>query len=169
MSTLDIGIDLGTCNILAGTLRRGVMVREPSVIALRPKTGEIIEIGEKAYGMLGRTHHGIEIVRPIEDGVVSDFRMAQALLKYLIGKVSRNHLLKPRVICCVPSILSGVESQSVIDAGIHAGARQMCLIDEPVAAAIGAGMDIEKAGGCMVVDIGGGTSDFAVLSLGGVV
>jgi rod shape-determining protein MreB len=145
------------------------MVREPSVVAVRPKTHEIIAIGESAYSMIGRTNHSVEVVRPIEDGVISDYRMAQLLLKHLIGKVTHNHLLKPRVICCVPSVLSGVESQSVIDAGIHAGARQICLIDEPVAAALGAGMNIEKAEGCMVVDIGGGTSDFAVLSLGGVV
>ena len=169
MSSLDIGIDLGTSMILAGTPRRGVVVREPSVVAVRPKTGELVGIGGEVYAMLGRTHTGIEITRPIESGVISDFEMSRVLLRVIIDRVGRQSLFKPRVICCVPSVISGIESQSVIDAGLAAGARLVCLVDEPVAAALGAGMDFSKAQGMMVVDIGGGTSDFAVLSFGGVV
>jgi rod shape-determining protein MreB len=169
LSSLDIGIDLGTCTIIAGTQQRGVVVREPSVMAVNAKTDEVIDIGESVYHMIGRTPDTIRIVRPVEDGVVSNFKMTETLMWHLIGKVSRNHLIKPRVIVCVPSVISGVESQAVIDAAAYAGARQVYLIEEPVAAAIGAGIDLSKPQGNLIVDIGGGTSDVAVLSLGGVV
>ena len=169
MSSLDIGIDLGTSTIIAGTPGRGIVVREPSVVAVNTNTGGVIDIGEKAYGMIGRTPAHIKVIRPVEDGVVSNFSMTEATMRYLMQKVSRNHLIKPRVIVCIPSQITGVESQSVIDATVAAGARQVYLIEEPIAAAIGAGLDISRPQGHLIVDIGGGTADIAVLSLNGVV
>lgn len=169
MASLDIGIDLGTSTILAGSATRGVLVREPSVVAVNKRTGKVIEIGEAVYRMIGRTPDHIEVVRPMSDGVISDYKMTGVLIRYVLEKIGRSRLIKPRLIICVPSAITGVESQSVIDAAVEAGARQVFLIEEPVAAAIGAGIDITKPVGNMIVDIGGGTSDVAVLSLKGVV
>ena len=168
MASLDIGIDLGTCTTVAAG-RDGEIIREPSILAIRTKTGEILDVGENVYHMLGRTHNNIRIVKPIADGVVSDYRMTEALIRHMLGKICKNQLIKPRVIVCVPSVITSVESQSVIDATVAAGARQVYLIEEPVAAAIGAGIDISRPEGNLIVDIGGGTCDIAVLSLGGVV
>ena len=169
MSSLDIGIDLGTSTLIAGTPGRGIIVHEPSVVAVKASSGNVIDIGKRAYDMVGRTPVGIKVVRPVEDGVVSNYGLTEATMRYLMEKVSRNHLIKPRVIVCIPSQITGVESQSVIDATVAAGARQVYLIEEPIAAAIGAGLDISKPKGRLIVDIGGGTTDVAVLSMNGVV
>jgi len=169
MASLDIGIDLGTSTILAGNPSRGVIVREPSVVAVNKRTSKVIAVGHEVYKMIGRTPDHIDVVRPMRDGVISDYKMTGVLIKYILNKINRNHLIRPRLIICVPSTVTGVESQSVIDAAVEAGARQAYLIEEPVAAALGAGLDITKPVGNMIVDIGGGTSDVAVLSLKGVV
>ena len=169
MSSLDIGVDLGTSSIIAGTPGRGILLREPSVVAVDSHSGEVIVIGQKAYDMIGRTPASIKTILPVEDGVVSNFSMTEAIMRYTMQSVSRNHLIKPRVIVCIPSQITGVESQSVIDATVSAGARQVYLIEEPIAAAIGAGLNISKPKGHLIVDIGGGTTDVAVLSLNGVV
>lgn len=170
MAALDIGIDLGTSTILAGNATRGVIVREPAVVAVNKKTGKVLAIGEEVYKMIGRTPEYIDVIRPLSDGVISDYKMTGAMIRYVLQKISKNRLLKPRLIICVPSSITGVESQSVIDSAVkEAGARQVFLIEEPVAAAIGAGLDISRPVGNMILDIGGGTSDIAVLSLKGVV
>jgi rod shape-determining protein MreB len=169
LAALDIGIDLGTSTILAGNTSRGVMIREPAVVATNKRSGKVIAVGEEVYKMIGRTPDHIEVIRPLSDGVISNYKMTGVLIRYVLQKIARNQLLKPRLIICVPSAITGVESQSVIDAAVEAGARQVYLIEEPVAAAIGAGLDITKPIGNMIVDIGGGTSDVAVLSLKGVV
>jgi rod shape-determining protein MreB len=169
LAALDIGIDLGTSTILAGNTTRGVLIREPAVVAINKRSGKVIAVGEEVYKMIGRTPDHIEVIRPLSDGVISNYKMTGVLIRYVLQKIAKNQLLKPRLIICVPSAITGVESQSVIDAAIEAGARQVYLIEEPVAAAIGAGLDITKPLGNMIVDIGGGTSDVAVLSLKGVV
>lgn len=169
MAALDIGIDLGTSTILAGYSAKGVMIREPSVVAVNKKTGKVLAIGDQVYKMIGRTPDHIRIVRPLSDGVISDYKMTGVLIRYVLKRIVKNQLLKPRLIICVPSTTTGVESQSVIDSAVEAGARQVFLIEEPVAAAIGADIDISRPNGNMILDIGGGTSDAAVLSLRGVV
>ncbi|MDL2233996.1 rod shape-determining protein, partial [Ruminococcaceae bacterium OttesenSCG-928-L11] len=169
MAALDIGIDLGTSTILAGNTVKGVLVREPAVIAINRKSGKVIAIGSEVYKMIGRTPDHIEVVRPLSDGVISDYKMTGVLIKYALKQICKNQLIKPRLIICVPSAITGVESQSVIDSAVEAGARQVYLIEEPVAAAIGAGIDISRPNGNLILDIGGGTSDIAVLSLRGVV
>ena len=165
----DIGIDLGTASVLVYVKGRGVVLREPSVVAVDRNTGKLLKVGEEAQKMLGRTPSGIVAIRPLRDGVISDYEMTERMLKELIRKVSIFRLFKPRIVICVPSSITEVEERAVIDAGISAGARRVYLLEEPVAAALGTGMDISKPEGHMVVDIGGGTSDIAVLSLGGVV
>lgn len=167
--SLDVGIDLGTSTILASDAERGVVVKEPSVVAVDTRTGKVLDIGERVYHMIGRTPDKIRVVRPLQDGVIADYKMTEALIRHLMQKINQNQLIKPRVIVCIPSVTTGVEAQSVIEATVAAGARQVYLIEEPVAAAIGAGLDITKPNGNMIVDIGGGTTDVAVLSLGGVV
>lgn len=169
MAWLDVGIDLGTSNILASDSKREIIIREPSMVALKPRTGEIFKIGTDVQKMVGRTPGTIKIIRPLSEGVVSDFRMTEALIRHLLRKIHYNQLLKPRVCVCVPSGITGVESNAVVDAAIAAGARKVYLIEEPVAAALGAGVDISLPVGRLVVDIGGGTSDTAVLSFNGVV
>jgi rod shape-determining protein MreB len=169
LAALDIGIDLGTSTILAGNTTKGVMIREPAVVAINKRSGKVIAVGDDVFCMIGRTPDHIEVIRPLSDGVISNYKMTGVLIRYVLQKIARNQLLKPRLIICVPSAITGVESQSVIDAAVEAGARQVYLIEEPVAAAIGAGLDITKPSGNMIVDIGGGTSDVAVLSLKGVV
>ena len=166
---LDIGIDLGTSTILASDAERKVVIKEPSVVAVDTRTRKVLDIGENVYHMIGRTPDKIQVVRPLKDGVIADYAMTEALIRHLMQRISNNRLIKPRVIVCIPSITTGVEAQSVIDATVAAGTRQVYLIEEPVAAALGAGIDITKPNGNMVVDIGGGTADIAVLSLGGVV
>ena len=165
----DIGIDLGTASVLVFVKGKGVVLREPSVVALDKNTGKLLKVGAEAQQMLGRTPGNIIAIRPLREGVISDYDMTERMLKEFIRKVSTFSLIKPRVVICVPSGITEVEERAVIDAGIQAGARRVFLIEEPVAAAIGAGIDIAKPDGHMVVDIGGGTADIAVISLSGVV
>ncbi len=165
----DIGIDLGTASVLVYMKGKGVVLREPSVVAMDKNTGKLLKVGAEAQAMLGRTPGNIIAMRPLREGVISDYDMTERMLKEFIKKVTSFRVFKPRLIICVPSGITEVEERAVIDAGIQAGARRVYLIEEPVAAAIGAGIDITKPDGHMVVDIGGGTADVAVISLGGVV
>ena len=165
----DIGIDLGTASVLVYIKGKGVVLREPSVVAMDKNTGKLLSVGAEAEAMLGRTPGNIVAMRPLRDGVISDYDMTERMLKEFIKKTTTFSLFKPRLLICVPSGITEVEERAVIDAGIQAGARRAYLIEEPVAAAIGAGIDITKPDGHMIVDIGGGTADIAVISLGGVV
>ena len=166
----DIGIDLGTASVLVYVKGKGVVLNEPSVVAIDKNTGKLLKVGAEAQAMLGRTPGNIVAIRPLREGVISDYDMTERMLREFLRKVVGGfQLFKPRVIICVPSGITEVEERAVVDAGIQAGARRVYLIEEPVAAAIGAGIDIAKPDGHMVVDIGGGTSDIAVISLSGVV
>ncbi len=164
-----IGIDLGTANVLVYIKGKGVVLREPSVVAFDRNTNKILAVGSEARRMLGRTPGNIVAVRPLRQGVISDYTVTEKMLKYFIGKAVGRRLRKPRITVCVPSGVTEVEKRAVEDATYEAGARKVEIIEEPIAAAIGAGIDISKACGSMVVDIGGGTSDIAVISLGGTV
>ena len=165
----DIGIDLGTASVLIYIKGKGIVLNEPSVVAMDKNTGKLLKVGADAQAMLGRTPGNIVAIRPLRDGVISDYDMTERMLKEFIHKVNGFQLFKPRVIICVPSGITEVEERAVIDAGIQAGARSVYLIEEPVAAAIGAGIDIAKPDGHLIIDIGGGTTDIAVISLSGVV
>ena len=165
----DIGIDLGTASVLVYVKGKGIVLNEPSVVAMDKNTGKLLKVGKDAQAMLGRTPGNIVAIRPLREGVISDYDMTEKMLKEFIKKVAGFQLIKPRLLICVPSGITEVEERAVIDAGIQAGARKVYLIEEPVAAAIGAGIDIAKPDGHMVVDIGGGTADIAVISLSGVV
>ncbi|HCB92198.1 MAG TPA: rod shape-determining protein [Selenomonas sp.] len=166
----DMGIDLGTANTLVHVKGRGIVVREPSVVAVKSDTGEVLAVGEEAKQMIGRTPGNIVAIRPMKDGVIADFDVTQAMLKYFIRKAMNNKsFVRPRVVVGVPSGVTEVEKRAVIDAAQQAGAREAYLIEEPMAAAIGAGLPVEDATGSMVVDIGGGTTEIAVISLGGIV
>jgi rod shape-determining protein MreB len=170
--TQDIGIDLGTANTLVYVRGRGIVINEPSVVAINKKTGQVLAIGKEAKKMVGKTPGHIVATRPLVDGVVSDFEVTEQMLKYFIGKVHQGGLasfFRPRVLVGIPSDVTEVEKRAVIDAVINAGAGEAYLIDEPMAAAIGARLPVQDAAGNMVVDIGGGTTDIAVISLGGVV
>ena len=167
--TKDIGIDLGTASVLVYVKGKGVVLNEPSVVAMDKNTGKLLKVGAEAQAMLGRTPGNIVAIRPLREGVISDYDMTEKMLREFILKVTGFQLFKPRVLICVPSGITEVEERAVIDAGIQAGARKAYLIEEPVAAAIGAGIDIAKPDGHMIVDIGGGTADIAVISLSGVV
>ena len=165
----DIGIDLGTATVLVYVKGKGVVLNEPSVVAVDKVSGKILSVGAEAQKMLGRTPGNIIAIRPLREGVISDYEMTERMIKEFIRKVQGFRLFKPNVVICVPSIITEVEERAVIDAGTQAGAKRVFLIEEPVAAAIGAGIDIAKPNGNMVVDIGGGTTDVAVISLGGIV
>jgi len=170
MMSNDIGIDLGTASILVYIKGKGVVLKEPSVVALDRETNKVITFGEEARLMIGRTPGNIVAVRPLRKGVISDYTVTEKMLKYFIDKaVGKRTLRKPRIAVCIPSGATEVERKAVEDATYQAGAREVCIIEEPVAAAIGAGIDISKACGNMIVDIGGGTADIAVISLGGTV
>ncbi len=170
MAGSDIGIDLGTANILVYVKGKGVILKEPSVVAIDRDTNKVVEIGEEARLMLGRTPGNIVAVRPLRQGVISDYTVTEKMLKYFIQKaVGRRTFRKPRVAVCVPSGVTEVEKKAVEDATYAAGAREVAIIEEPIAAAIGAGIDIARPCGNMIVDIGGGTSDIAVISLGATV
>ncbi|MBD5141023.1 MAG: rod shape-determining protein, partial [Ruminococcus sp.] len=166
---MDIGIDLGTANVLISVGNKGVVLNEPSVVAFNKKLGEVIAIGDEAYKMIGRTPEYITVVRPLSDGVISDHKMTERMIMAFIEKVTGKQLLMPNIVMCIPSSITDVESRAVIEAAKIAGARQVYLIEEPVAAIMGAGVDISSPDGNMVVDIGGGTTDIAVVSLNGVV
>lgn len=165
----DIGIDLGTAYVLVYVKGKGIVLREPSIVAIKEKTKEVIAVGEEARKMLGRTPLNITTIRPLRQGVISDYDATEQMLKYFIHKAIGYRLFKPRIGVCVPSGVTEVERRAVEDATRLAGARFVDTIEEPIAAAIGAGLDIAKARGSMVVDIGGGTTDIAVISLGGAV
>ena len=163
----DIGIDLGTATVLAYVKGKGIVLREPSVVAVDNLTGEVLAVGQEARRMLGRTPGNIVATRPLKDGVISDYTVTEKMLKYFINKICGRTIFSPRIMICIPSQVTEVEKKAVIDAATQAGARKVYLIEEPIAAAIGAGIDISKACGNMIVDIGGGTTDVAVISLGG--
>lgn len=166
----DAGIDLGTATVLVYVKNRGIVLREPSVVVMERNTQKILAIGEEARRMLGRTPGNIVALRPLRDGVIADYTVTEAMLRYFLGRVfGRNPLVRPRLMICVPSGITSVEKRAVIQAAEQAGAKSTRLIEEPLAAALGAGLDITSPGANMVVDIGGGTTDIAVLSLGGIV
>jgi rod shape-determining protein MreB len=166
----DMGIDLGTANTLVHVKGKGIVLREPSVVAIQRDTGEVLAVGEEAKQMIGRTPGNIVAIRPLKDGVIADFDVTQAMLKYFIRKsMDTKSFIRPRVVVGVPSGVTEVEKRAVIDATIQAGAREAYLIEEPMAAAIGAGLPVHEPTGNMVVDIGGGTTEVAVISLGGIV
>ncbi|HOQ36319.1 MAG TPA: rod shape-determining protein [Acetivibrio sp.] len=168
--TRDIGIDLGTANTLVHVKGKGIIVREPSVVAINTKNNEILAVGDAAKDMIGRTPGNIVAIRPMKDGVIADFEVTQSMLKYFIKKaMSKGVFGKPRVVICVPSCVTEVEKRAVEEATINAGAKEAYLTEEPMAAAIGANLPVEEPSGSMVVDIGGGTSEVAVISLGGIV
>ncbi|WP_077369543.1 rod shape-determining protein [Anaerosalibacter sp. Marseille-P3206] len=165
----DMGIDLGTASILVYAKGKGIVLNEPSVVAIDQNTNKFLAVGEEARKMLGRTPGNIIAIRPLKDGVISDYDVTERLLKYFIQKAIGRTLFKPRIIVCVPSGVTEVERRAVLEASIQAGSRKTYLIEEPIAAAIGAGIDITQPDGNMIVDIGGGTTDVAVISLGGIV
>ena len=164
----DIGVDLGTANTLIYVKGKGITVREPSVVAIDKYNGKVLAVGNDANEMIGRTPENIIAVRPMKDGVIADFDITQAMIKSFMKK-ARKSILKPRVIVCIPSGITEVERRAVEDAAIQAGAREVALMEEPMAAAIGAGLRVDEAHGNMVIDIGGGTTEVAVISLGGIV
>lgn len=170
MGFSDVGIDLGTANVLVYIKGKGIILNEPSVVALNRDTDEILAVGEEARQMLGRTPANIVAVRPLRDGVISDYDITERMLKYFIRKAcGGNRFFKPRIMVCVPSGVTEVEKRAVKEAAVQAGGKSVFLMEEPVAAAIGAGIDIAKPDGVMVIDIGGGTTDIAVIALGGIV
>lgn len=167
-SGLDIGIDLGTATVVACVKGKGIVLREPSVVAINKDTKEVLAVGKEARKMIGRTPSNIEAIRPLKDGVISSFTATSKMLKYFINKAcSKNKFGGFRMMICVPSQITEVEKRAVIDVAMQTGAKKAYLIEEPVAAAIGAGIDIAKPCGNLVVDIGGGTTDIAVISIGG--
>jgi len=165
----DMAVDLGTANTLVYVRRRGIVLNEPSVVALNTDTGNIVAVGVQAKRMIGRTPGNIVAIRPLKDGVIADFDITERMLRYFIQKVHRRHLAKPRLVVAVPSGITGVEQSAVKEAGHQAGARRVYIIEEPMAAAIGAGLPVYEPAGNMVVDVGGGTTEVAVISLGGIV
>ena len=163
----DIGIDLGTATVIAYVKGKGIVLREPSVVAVDNTTGEVVAVGQEARRMLGRTPGNIVATRPLREGVISDYTVTEKMLKHFISKICGRFIFAPRIMICIPSRVTEVEKKACLDAATQAGARKVYLIEEPIAAAIGAGIDIAKPCGNMVVDIGGGTTDIAVISLGG--
>ncbi len=168
--TLDIGIDLGTANVYIYIKGKGIVLKEPSVVAIEENTKRVLAVGSEARRMIGRTPGTIKAIRPMKDGVIADYNITETMLKNFISKVcGRQTFMRPRVMVCVPSGVTGVEKRAVLEAAMAAGAKKTYLIEEPVAAALGAGLVISEPAGNMVIDIGGGTTDIAVLSLGGIV
>ncbi|WP_099907720.1 rod shape-determining protein [Streptomyces sp. TLI_171] len=166
----DLAIDLGTANTLVYVRGKGIVLNEPSVVAVNTNTGGILAVGAEAKKMIGRTPGNIVAIRPLKDGVIADFEITERMLRYFILKIHRRrYLARPRVVVCVPSGITGVERRAVVEASMQAGARQVHIIEEPMAAAIGAGLPVHEPTGNMVVDIGGGTTEVAVISLGGIV
>lgn len=168
--SMDIGIDLGTANVLIYIKGKGVVLREPSVVAIDRDTNNILAVGEEARQMIGRTPGNIVAIRPMRDGVIADFDITESMLRHFIEKViGHSFMIRPRIMVCIPSCITMVEQRAIQEAAEQAGARSTYLIEEPLAAAMGAGLDISEPYGSMVVDIGGGTTDVAVISLGGIV
>jgi rod shape-determining protein MreB len=166
----DIGIDLGTANTLVYVKDHGIVLREPSVVAVQAGTNKVLAVGDEAKRMLGRTPGSIVAIRPLKDGVIADFEITEAMLRHFISKVhNRRRWVRPRVVIAVPSGITEVEKRAVKDSASHAGAREVYLIEEPMAAAIGTGLPVQDAAGNMIVDIGGGTTEVALISLSGIV
>lgn len=165
----DLAVDLGTANTLVYERGRGIVLNEPSVVAVNRRDGRPLAVGLEAKKMLGRTPGHIEAIRPLKDGVIADFEICEKMLRYFIHRVHQRRFAKPRMVICIPSGITGVEMRAVQDAAEYAGARTVHIIEEPMAAAIGAGLPVAEATGNMVVDIGGGTTEVAVISLGGIV
>ena len=166
----DMGIDLGTATVLVYMKGKGVILNEPSVVAIDRNKNRVLAVGQEAREMIGRTPGNIVAIRPMRDGVISDYDITEKMLKYFIGKAcGKKKISAPRVVICIPSEATEVEKRAVMDAARNAGAKKVFLIEEPLAAAIGADLDITKASGSMIIDIGGGTTDIAVISLGGIV
>jgi rod shape-determining protein MreB len=165
----DIAIDLGTCNTLVYVKGKGILVREPSMVAIKKSEHKVIAIGYEAREMMGKTHADIEVIRPMRDGVIDDDEVAEVMIRAFIRKVQKNRLMRPRVIVCVPSGVTKSEKRIIRDSAEHAGAREVFLIAEPMAAAMGVGLPVNDPVGSMVIDIGGGTTEIAVISLGGIV
>ena len=166
--TGDIAIDLGTANTLVWIKGQGVVLNEPSIVAKNVVNGEIIAVGNEAREMVGRTHSGIETIRPLKDGVIADYKMTDAMIGGFIRKIKLSRIARPRIVICIPSGVTDVEQRSVMESAEHANASEVYLIEEPMAAAIGIGIDVNKPIGSMVVDIGGGTTEIAVISLNGI-
>ena len=167
MAQNDIGIDLGTTSIIVALEGKGVVLNQPSVVAVDHRKDQVLAVGDEALAMVGRTPNYIAAVRPLKDGVISNHMLTKELICRFVNKVYDSHLIKPRVAVCVPAAITGIESDAVVEVVVAAGARQVFLIDEPIAAAIGSGIDVREPSGHMVVDIGGGTTDIAVISMGG--
>lgn len=165
----DIGIDLGTANTLVYVKDQGIVLREPSVVAVKAGTNEVLSVGDEAKRMLGRTPGNIVAIRPLKDGVIADFEVTEAMLRHFIEKVHNRKSVRPRVVVAVPSGITEVEKRAVRESAIHAGAKEVYLIEEPMAAAIGVGLPVQDASGNMIVDIGGGTTEVALISLSGIV
>jgi rod shape-determining protein MreB and related proteins len=165
----DIGIDLGTANTLVYVKDQGIVLREPSVVAVRAGTSQVLAVGDEAKRMLGRTPGNIVAVRPLKDGVIADFEMTESMLRHFITKVHNRKWVRPRVVIAVPSGITEVEKRAVKESAAHAGAREVYLIEEPMAAAIGVGLPVQDAAGNMIIDIGGGTTEVALISLSGIV
>jgi rod shape-determining protein MreB len=165
----DIGIDLGTANTLVFVKDQGIVLREPSVVAVRAGTNQVLAVGDEAKRMLGRTPGNIVAVRPLKDGVIADFEMTESMLRHFITKVNSRKWVRPRVVIAVPSGITEVEKRAVKESAAHAGAREVYLIEEPMAAAIGVGLPVQDAAGNMIIDIGGGTTEVALISLSGIV
>ena len=166
----DMGIDLGTANTLVYVKGRGIVLTEPSVVAIKKGTNKILAVGEEAKRMLGRTPGDIVAIRPLKDGVIADFEVTENMLRYFIRRVhNRKTLISPRIVIAVPSGITAVERRAVEDSAIHAGAREVFLIEEPMAGAIGLDMPVHEPAGNMIVDIGGGTTEVAIISLAGIV
>ncbi len=165
----DIAIDLGTANTLVYAKNKGILINEPSIVAIRRKDQEIVAIGQEAREMIGRTPEEISTIRPLKDGVIADFELAEEMIRFFIRRVQTNRLLRPLVVICVPSGITEVEKRAVRDSAEHAGAREVYLVEEPMAAAIGVDLPIMDPVGSMIVDIGGGTTEIAIIALGGIV
>jgi rod shape-determining protein MreB len=166
----DMAVDLGTANTLVYVRGRGIVLNEPSVVAVNVKDGRPLAVGSEAKRMIGRTPSHIQAVRPLKDGVIADFEICEKMLRYFIHRVHQRRFAKPRMVICVPSGITGVEQRAVQEAAEQAGARKPAyIIEEPMAAAIGAGLPVQEPTGNMIVDIGGGTTEVAVISLGGIV
>ena len=163
MKQYDIGIDLGTTSIIIATEEQGVVFRQPTIGAVDTRTNSIIAVGDAALKMVGRAPAHIDLVRPLRDGIIQDHRMTNELIVRFVNEVCRSRFFKPRIAVCVPAAITGIEADAVVESVMAAGAKQVFLVDEPVAAALGAGLQIRQPHGCMVVDIGGGSTDIAVI------
>ncbi len=165
----DLGIDLGTASFIVYQKGKGIVIYEPSVVTISRKTKAIVAIGEEARKMLGKTHEELETIRPMKDGVIADYRIIEAVLREFFRRTKKSRFFKPEVVIGVPTKITSVEKRAVFEAALNAGARKVYIVSEPIAAAIGAGIDVMRSEGSMIVDIGGGTTDIAVISLGGIV